>query len=138
MKKAIEMNWQGGMAFQTQLDGHRIIVDTTPENDGKNQGPRPKALMLVALGGCTGMDVVSILKKMRVEIEDFALKIEGNITEEHPKHFDEIKLIYEFKGKNLEEEKLRKAVDLSVDRYCGVFAVYKKTMKINYEIVINS
>ena len=82
MKKSLEMNWQGGMAFQAQLDGHQVIVDASPENDGNDLGPRPKMLMLVALGGCTGMDVVSILKKMRVEIESFTVKMEGNVTEE--------------------------------------------------------
>lgn len=136
MKKEIEMKWEGGMAFNTELDGHSITVDAGEENNGKNSGPRPKALMLVALGGCTGMDVVSILKKMRVELDDFSMRIAGNLTEEHPKHFDSMKLIYEFKGKNLSEEKLRKAVDLSMERYCGVSAVYKKALNFEYDIVI--
>ena len=136
MKKSLEMNWQGGMAFQAQLDGHQVIVDASLENDGNDLGPRPKMLMLVALGGCTGMDVVSILKKMRVEIESFTVKMEGNVTEEHPKHFDALTLIYEFKGKESDREKIQKAVDLSFERYCGVSAVYKKAMPMDYKIVI--
>ncbi len=136
MKKQIDMNWQGGMAFTTELDGHKVVVDASPENDGENLGPRPKALMLVALGGCTGMDVVSILKKMRVEVDWFNVKIEGDLTEEHPKHFTDIKLIYEFKGNGLTVDKVRKAVDLSMERYCGVAAVYKKALNLTYDIVI--
>jgi putative redox protein len=136
MKKSINLNWKGGMAFETELDGHKLIVDAPVEGDGNNLGPRPKVLMLVALGGCTGMDVVSILKKMRVEVADLNIRIEANMTEEHPKHFDDMKIIYEFKGTNLEEEKLKKAIELSMERYCGVSAVYKKVMPVNYEIVI--
>ena len=136
MKKEIEMKWEGGMAFNTMLDGHSVTVDAGVENGGKDSGPRPKVLMLVALGGCTGMDVVSILKKMRVEVEEFSMRIAGNLTEEHPKQFDEMKLIYEFKGKDLNEEKLRKAVDLSMERYCGVSAVYKKALDFSYDIII--
>jgi putative redox protein len=136
MKKSINLNWKGGMAFETELDGHKLIVDAPVEGDGNNLGPRPKVLMLVALGGCTGMDVVSILKKMRVEVADLNIRIEANMTEEHPKHFDDMKIIYEFKGTNLEEEKLKKAIELSMERYCGVSAVYKKAMPVNYEIVI--
>jgi len=136
MKKSINLNWKGGMAFETELDGHKLIVDATPESDGNDLGPRPKVLMLVALGGCTGMDVVSILKKMRVEVADLNIRIEANMTEEHPKHFDDMKIIYEFNGENLEVEKLKKAIDMSMDKYCGVAAVYKKAMPVHYEIVI--
>ncbi|MFA6403711.1 MAG: OsmC family protein [Salinivirgaceae bacterium] len=136
MKTSINMNWKKGMAFETEMNGHKIVVDANEENGGNDLGPRPKGLMMVALGGCTGMDVVSILKKMRVEVDDFNVRIEGNLTEEHPKHFDDMKIIYEFTGKNLEEEKLKKAVDLSMERYCGVSAVYRKALKLDYEIVI--
>jgi len=136
MKKEIEMKWQGGMAFNTMLDGHSVTVDAPAEVGGNDSGPRPKALMLVALGGCTGMDVVSILKKMKVEVEDFTMRISGNLTEEHPKHFDSMKLIYEFKGKDLSEEKIHKAIKLSMEQYCGVSAVYKKALDFEYEVVI--
>jgi putative redox protein len=73
---------------------------------------------------------------MRVEVKDFNVRVEGNVTEEHPKQYDAMKLIYAFSGNNLEEEKLRKAIDLSMERYCGVSAVYKKAMQMSYEIEI--
>ena len=100
-------------------------------------GPRPKPFMLLALGGCTGMDVVSILHKMRVEFDSLNIRVEGNLTEEHPKHFDRMKVIYEFTGKDLSMDKLQKAVDLSKERYCGVSMNYKTSMEIEYEILIN-
>jgi putative redox protein len=136
MKKSINMNWKGGMAFETELDGHKLVIDALPEVGGSDLGPQPKVLMLVALGGCTGMDVVSILKKMRVDVVDFNIRVEANMTEEHPKHFDDMKLIYEFEGDNLDRDKLKKAIDLSMERYCGVSVVYRKAMAVNYEIVI--
>lgn len=105
MKKEINMNWDGGMAFSADIDGHKVVVDAPDEAGGNNSGPRPKVLMLVALGGCTGMDVVSLLKKMRVQVDSFNMRIAGEITEEHPKQFESMKLIYEFTGKDLDEVK---------------------------------
>jgi putative redox protein len=92
--------------------------------------------MLAALAGCTGMDVVSILKKMRVDLDDFNVYVEGDLTEEHPKQYAQMHVIYEFKGKNLPEEKLQKAVNLSEERYCGVSAMYRKAFGITSEIKI--
>lgn len=124
------------MRFETEINGHKLILDAAEDNGGTNQGPRPKALMLAALAGCTGMDVISILKKMRVDVTDFSIEIEANQTEEHPKHYDAMKVIYKFKGNNLEMEKLQKAVSLSEERYCGVSAVYKKAMPVTFEVRI--
>lgn len=126
------------MRFETEINGHKLILDAAEDNGGTNQGPRPKALMLAALAGCTGMDVISILKKMRVDVTDFSIEIEANQTEEHPKHYDAMKVIYKFKGNNLEMEKLQKAVSLSEERYCGVSAVYKKAMPVTFEVRIEN
>ena len=90
--------------------------------------------MMASLAGCTGMDVASILKKMRVDVDDFNIIVEGEITEEHPKHFTSMHIIYEFKGKNLPLDKIEKAVKLSQDTYCGVSASYRKAMELTYEI----
>lgn len=136
MKQRIDMNWDGAMGFETDLDGHKLKVDALPVVGGNDSGVRPKTLMLVSLGGCTAMDVVSILKKMRVELTGFNVGVEANVTEEHPKHYDDMKIIYEFSGNNLDEAKLKKAIDLSMERYCGVSVVYRKAMSVNYEIVI--
>lgn len=135
-KVVLQADWQSGMAFETEINGHKLIMDAAESSGGSNKGPRPKPLMLAALAGCTGMDVVSILAKMRIEIKKFRILVEAQQTEEHPKHYAEIKIIYEFTGKDLPMDKLEKAVSLSEERYCGVNAVYKKAMKVTYEISI--
>lgn len=124
------------MAFETEINGHKLVIDAVPEVGGENRGPRPKPFMLAALGGCTGMDVISILNKMRVEVDSFNVKVEGDLTEEYPKHFYKMHVIYEFTGKDLPLEKLQKAVSLSEERYCGVSAVYKKALELTSEIII--
>lgn len=136
MKQSTVLNWKSGMAFEADLDGYKLMIDANEENGGTGQGPRPKPLMLVALAGCTGMDVISILQKMRIELDGFAVRTEGDLTEEHPKHFTKMHIIYEFKGKNLPMDKLEKAIELSQERYCGVSASYKKGIEITYEIKI--
>ena len=98
---------------------------------------RPKPLMLVALAGCTGMDVISILKKMRVEPSKFRVWVEAEQTEEHPKHYTAMKVIYEFWGKNLPLESINKAIGLSEEKYCGVSAAYRKGMTITHEVRVN-
>lgn len=135
-KEEIKVDWLGNMAFKAEVNGHEIILDAVDAVGGENRGPRPKPLMMVALAGCTGMDVVSILKKMRVEVDQFAVRVVGNLTEEHPKHFDAMHIIYEFKGEDLPLDKLEKAISLSEERYCGVSVSYRKAMGITTEIKI--
>jgi len=136
MKHTVDTSWQGNMKFDAVVSGHHVIMDALPLVGGNDEGARPKELMLASLAGCTGMDVVSILKKMRVEPEYFNIKVEAEMTEEHPKHYTAMHIIYEFKGEGLELEKLQKAVKLSQDQYCGVSTAYRKAMEITYEIVI--
>jgi len=134
MKHESKLIWTGEMAFETEIDGHKLILDAAVEAGGHNSGMRPKKLMLTALAGCTGMDVISILKKMKIVPDEFNVRVDGNVTDEHPKQYDSMHIIYEFKGDNLPEDKLIKAIELSQEKYCGVSAVYKKAMKVTYEI----
>jgi putative redox protein len=134
--EVINTRWIGNMAFETEIGGHKIVLDAAPAVGGENRGPRPKPLMLSALGGCTGMDVISILKKMQIDVESFSVKVEGQQTQEFPIHYTKMHVIYEFKGKNLPLEKLKRAVELSEERYCGVSAVYRKAMEITSEIIV--
>src|SRR4030042_5855550 len=129
MKESIDLKWLDKMAFETEVNGHRIVVDAKEEVGGTNQGPRPKPLMMVALAGCTAMDVISILNKMRIQVEEFHVKIAGDLTEEHPKYFTAMHIIYEFKGRDLPMDKLETAVQLSQESYLGVSASYRKGMK---------
>ena len=119
------------------VNGHKLTIDVAPEMGGEDRGPRPKPLMLAALGGCTAMDVISILRKMRVEVDEFSVRVTGDLTEEHPKQFYKMHVVYEFTGKDLPMDKLKKAVELSEERYCGVGAVYKKVMELSSEIKVN-
>jgi len=135
-KQSVTTSWINNMAFESEINGHKIIIDAEPAVGGENRGPRPKPFMLAALGGCTAMDVISILKKMRIEPDDFKVNVEGDLTDEHPKQFYRIHVVYEFKGKDLPYDKLKKAVELSEERYCGVSAVYKKVMELTSEIKI--
>ena len=136
-KEQVKINWKEKMAFSAEVNGHEIMLDAAEKVGGENRGPRPKPLMLAALAGCTGMDVVSILKKMRVEVEDFNVSVEGDLTEEHPKQFSKMHVVYEFKGKDLPMDKLKKAVSLSEERYCGVSATYRQAMEITSEIKVS-
>jgi len=132
----VKVNWLENMAFEAEVCGHKITIDAAEPVGGENRGPRPKPLMLVALAGCTGMDVISILKKMHVEVDVFNVVVEGDLTDEHPKQFSQMRVIYEFKGTDLPVDKLEKAVHLSEERYCGVSAMYRKTIGITSEIRI--
>ncbi len=136
-KASVNTTWLEDMAFEVEINGHKLIIDAEPHVGGKDRGPRPKPFMLAALGGCTAMDVISILKKMRVDVEKFNVRVEGDLTEEHPKHFYKMHVIYEFTGKDLPMDKLEKAVNLSEERYCGVSAVYRKALELTSEIVVH-
>jgi len=132
----IDVKWKDKMAFDASVNGHTIPLDADERVGGEDRGPRPKPLTLVSLGGCTGMDVISILGKMRVELDDFNVNVSGELTDEHPKYFHKIHIIYTFKGKNLPMDKLEKAINLSQDRYCGVTAMLNKAAEITHEIVV--
>ena len=136
MNHSIEINWEGNMAFNASVNGHNIMLDADVTNNGNNLGPRPKPLILTALAGCTGMDVVSLLKKMKVEFTDFKIAVDGELTEEHPKYYYKLHINYMFKGESLDMEKIKKAIELSQTKYCGVSAMLSKAAEITYEINI--
>jgi putative redox protein len=124
------------MAFKAEVNGFTLNIDADEKVGGKNTGPRPKPLLLVGLGGCTSMDVISILGKMRVTPDKFHVEIEADQTDEHPKYYNKIHLKYIFKGKDLPMAKLEKAVNLSQERYCGVSLMLGKAAEITHEIII--
>ena len=135
MKAEVECRWNGGMSFETEMDGHKIVIDATPEVGGKGLGPRPKPFMLLALAGCTGMDVISILNKMGQKVSWFNVRVESEMTEEHPKHYSSYHIVYEFKASDdLNRKKVDKAIVLSQDRYCGVSEVLKKASPVTHQV----
>lgn len=129
--------WKGDMAFDAELNGHHFFIDAADTSGGKNLGPRPKGLLLSALAGCTGMDVVSILKKMKVQDYSFSIDVSADSTEEHPKTYSKIYLNFVFEGNELPVDKIRRAVELSEIRYCGVSAMLKKSAEIKSRIILN-
>lgn len=124
------------MHFMGELDGHEVPIDAAEQFGGQDKGPKPKGLTLTALAGCTAMDVISILRKMKVEPDDFSVEAEADVSDEHPMVFKTIKLVYRLKGKDLPREKVEKAVNLSQERYCGVSAMLQKAAPVTYEIII--
>jgi putative redox protein len=123
------------MAFESVIDGHTIVLDADEQFGGKNSGPRPKALILTSLAGCTGMDVISLLSKMKQPVSFFNMEVEAELGEEHPKTYTRITLVYQFKKKDaLDEGKVEKAVKLSQERYCGVSAMLKEVSRLEYRI----
>lgn len=133
-KETINVEWTEGMSFEADVAGFKIAIDADPEFGGQNKGPKPKPLMMVALAGCTGMDMVSLMNKMRVNFDSLNIIVEGDLTEEHPKHFTRMKIIYEIKGNDIDLKKVERAVQMSQDKYCGVSHSYKQVMEVDYEI----
>ena len=134
MKSKIDCTWKKDMAFEAEVNGFKLMLDADPAVGGQNMGPRPKPLTLVSLAGCTGMDVISILGQMRIEPDYFNVSVEGELTEEHPKFYRKIHLVYEFRGADLPMDKLQKAVELSQEKYCGVNALLRQGAEISQEI----
>ena len=126
--------WKSDMAFDAEFDGHHVGMDASAELGGKDSGFRPKSLLLAALSGCTGIDVVSLLKKMRVEYRAFRIRAEAETSDEIPKVFKSLHLVYEFEGADLPLDKLQRAVSLSQERYCSVSLMLRKAVPITYEI----
>lgn len=137
MKEMSKIKWLNKMAFDIELNKHHFTIDADPKFGGENRGPKPKGLLLSSLAGCTGMDVVSILKKMKVEDYKLEINVEGELTEEHPKIYHTINLKYNFTGTNLHKNKIKKAVELSETRYCGVTEMLRKASKIKTKILLN-
>ena len=130
--------WKENMLFESDNpSGHSVLIDTSSENGGENKGLGPKALMLSSLAGCSGLDVVSLLKKMRAEVNDFKMVVHGELTEEHPKYYHKVAVEYHFYGSNLQEDKINKAVKLSVDQYCGVMEMFRQFAKVTTEVYLH-
>lgn len=127
------IEWKGKMKFEgTAGSGHPVTMDAPEEAGGEDSGTRPKELLLDGLAGCTGMDVISILKKMHIEPEGFRVDVKATLTDEHPKIFKTIHITYYVKG-DVDEGKFKKAIGLSQSRYCGVAAMLKQGSELTYE-----
>ena len=138
MGHKVTTTWKNKMLLESDNPlGKNLLMESGPDSGGSNQGLSPKALMLSSLGGCTGLDLLSLLKKMRVEIEGFKVIVNGELTEEHPKYYDKVSIDYYFTGTDLNKEKIKKAVSLSEERYCGVIKMFRAFAEVTIAIHFN-
>ena len=126
-------HWKKGHEFEAEHQGNKIKIDGAAKN-----GHGPKALLLSALAGCSGIDVVEILTKMRVSFSSLEMEAETTQTEENPKVFRDILIVYKIKTDKQNVEKVKKAIELSLEKYCGVSAMLKKNSSISYKLIIES
>jgi len=135
MTTRITCEWKGKMSFETESPGGKLRLDADASVGGDNSGLRPKPLVLVALAGCTSMDVASLFAKMRAVPDNFRVDVIGDMTEEHPKYYDKTRIEYHFWGKDLKKDKLEKAVDMSLEKYCGVTKMVREFADVSFEII---
>jgi putative redox protein len=125
--------WKKDRVFESQMvhenNPPSIIIDSD-----RKAGPGPKSLLLSGLAGCSAIDILDILDKQRVIYSDFSVEVEADQTEEHPKVYTDINIIYHIRTDEVNKEKVRKAIELSLDKYCGVSAMLKKNSAIHYKL----
>jgi putative redox protein len=130
----IDSVYEGGMAFSTTIRSHNITIDLNKENGGNDLGSSPKILMLVSLAGCTGVDVVAILNKMKVSFSEFSINVLAHLTETDPKIYNEVTLTYTIKVADEDRSKVERAVALSQDKYCGVSEMFRAFARLSHKI----
>ena len=127
----VTTRWMGGMAFESNNpSGLDFRIDASPDEGGQGGGLRPKALMLSSLAGCSGLDVAFILRKMKLEVDNFHIDIEARLSETKPQTYEHVKMSFHFFGGHLNEVKLKRAVALSVDKYCGVMKMFRQFAEV--------
>ncbi|WAC00928.1 OsmC family protein [Lacinutrix neustonica] len=123
--------WKEKMIFESDNPGgYSFNLGQTEENNDPYKPLRPKAVMLSSLAACSGLDIVSLAEKMRITFNDLKIKVEGELTEEHPKTYHTVSVDYHFYGKDLDESKINKAIALSVDKYCGVMEMFRQFAQV--------
>ena len=133
----IETQWMGKMQFNALVNGHTIIMDAPERVGGEDNGPIPKPFVLTALSGCTGMDIVAILRKANKEVADFSIKVTGELSKQAPISYVAMHVVYDFKGEPANQEAALEAVNLSQEKYCGVSQMLKKALPVTWEVNYN-
>ena len=133
----IETQWMGKMQFNALVNGHTIIMDAPERVGGEDNGSIPKPFVLTALSGCTGMDIVSILRKANKELTDFSIKVTGELSKQVPIEYVSMHVLYEFQGEASRRDDALEAVNLSQEKYCGVSHMLKKALPITWEVNYN-
>jgi putative redox protein len=134
----VSTTWKENMQFESDNPSDiSLVMDAGEESGGDGKGYRPKALMLSSLAGCSGLDVVSLLKKMHAEVAEFRIDITAELTEDHPKYYNKVKVDYHFSDTELQPKKIQKAVNLSVTKYCGVMEMFRQFAEVEIEIFLH-
>lgn len=131
MTHNVSLNWKGKMHFESEGPGGKVLIDGAEEFGGEGRGVRPKAMMLSALAGCAGMDISSLLKKMRAEVPHFEIDVAGELTDVDPKTYKKVDVVFKFYGTDFKTAKIEKAVKLSVEKYCGVMEMFRQFAEVN-------
>jgi putative redox protein len=137
MKHEIESQWMGKMQFNALVNGHTLVMDAPERVGGEDLGPIPKPFVLTALSGCTGMDVIALLRKQNKQLKDFDLKVSGEITKQPPIEYTSINIIYDMRGNTEDEQAAFDAVMTSQEKICGVSSMLKKIIPVTWQIVYN-
>jgi putative redox protein len=133
----IETQWMGKMQFNALVNGHTIVMDAPERSGGEETGPIPKPFVLVALSGCTGMDIMSILHKSNQVIDDFSMTVTGELSKQPPIEYISMHIVYNFTGKESVKKAVADAVADSQEKYCGVSNMLKKALPVTWEIKFN-
>lgn len=139
VKNIVTTKWTQKSQFITDNpSGHQFTMFDKSQDNGDVIGFAPKALMLSSLAGCSGLDVVSLLEKMRADVAQFHIEVTAELTDEHPKFYDKVKVDYHFSDTELQPDKIQKAVNLSVTKYCGVMEMFRKFAEVETVIHLHN
>lgn len=132
-----KVTYINGMQFIGESEsGHALVMDADPSAGGRNTGPKPMELLLISSGGCSGMDIISVLKKKRQEITGLEIQVKGEKAGDYPMKFTDITLKFIVRGRNISESAVKRAVELSMTKYCSVKATLEGTANIRYSYKI--
>jgi len=135
MSDKITTHWKGGLTFESDNpSGKSVTIDTAIEGQNMRFGLSPKAMMLSSLAGCSALDVISTLDKMKESVDDFKIEVLGELTDEHPRYYHSVVVDYHFYGSDINQKKCERAVDLSVDKYCGVMEMFRRFADVKTNI----
>lgn len=136
--KPVEVKWVDGMQFMgVGGSGHAVVLDAASQDEGSDTGSRPTEMLLMALGGCSGIDVIQILTKGRVKVDRFQIRLRGDRAEDHPRKFLKIEMEYLFWGKAIPPDRVERAIALSRDKYCSVGATLAGSVEMTTRYKIN-
>ena len=133
----IETQWMGKMQFNSLVNGHTIVMDAPERVGGEDHGPIPKPFVLTALSGCTGMDIIAILRKEKITLDDLTIKVTGELTKQQPIEYISIHVVYDFRGDDIFKNAALNAVTISQEKYCGVSSMLKKALPVTWEVYFN-